>query len=211
MCGEHCTEHVRTASHEGSSPHVRGAPDTVHQRRIKLGIIPACAGSTPMPNCRAPCSRDHPRMCGEHTIVVMASLAGVGSSPHVRGAQHSACQPRTPHGIIPACAGSTDIRLIAQELNRDHPRMCGEHLSRLDSNQNKQGSSPHVRGAPTCRLGVTAGNGIIPACAGSTLILILPWLLTRDHPRMCGEHFSHVFRIERPQGSSPHVRGALHL
>ena len=50
--------------------------------------------------------------------------------------------------------------------------------------------------------------GIIPACAGSTR-LVLPLLRTfRDHPRMCGEHGG-VNNYNNPTlGSSPHVRGA---
>ena len=32
--------------YEGSSPHVRGAHGKTHNPNCKLGIIPACAGST---------------------------------------------------------------------------------------------------------------------------------------------------------------------
>ena len=52
----------------------------------------------------------------------------------------------------------------------------------------KEGSSPHVRGAPNAveyRIGET---GIIPACAGSTISVTFSRIDVRDHPRMCGEH-----------------------
>ena len=52
-------------------------------------------------------------------------------------------------------------------------------------------------------------GGIIPACAGSTWLfgLLCGWI--RDHPRMCGEHFSCLSIFDISLGSSPHVRGAL--
>ena len=175
----------------GSSPHTRGARACPRHCRCRrwdhprirgehahvvdvlvadLGIIPAYAGSTPMPS-------------------PFASLP-TGSSPHTRGARHgtrSRLRPRRDHprirgehpypshhrdchgGIIPAYAGST-LRLRESVL-----------LS--------EGSSPHTRGAPTIppwtpsrsrdhprirgehHLVRVAGNqvhGIIPAYAGST-------------------------------------------
>ena len=61
----------------------------VHDVRIrdKVGIIPACAGST---------SRESTEQW---------SLTG--SSPHARGARPYAPGQHSAQGIIPACAGST--------------------------------------------------------------------------------------------------------
>ena len=70
---------------------------------------------------------------------------------------------------------------------RDHPRMCGEHLLlRLDGFG--EGSSPHVRGAHLPLQRRLSTHGIIPACAGSTMVV-------------------HVL-LAAGSGSSPHVRGA---
>ena len=66
MCGEHADGNKTIQGAKGSSPHVRGA---LHDHRISilfLGIIPACAGSTPRHGSSPACRRDHPRMCGEH-------------------------------------------------------------------------------------------------------------------------------------------------
>ena len=71
-------------------------------------------------------------------------------------------------GIIPAYAGSTlDVqdRLTSW---RDHPRIRGEHLGLAARRVEAGGSSPHTRGAPGCGLVQVAGEGIIPAYAGST-------------------------------------------
>ena len=65
-----------------------------------------------------------------------------------------------------------------------------------------------MRGAPARRLVPVAGDGIIPADAGSTTYcssLIQPG---KDHPRGCGEHGLFFHPPLRSQGSSPRMRGA---
>ena len=106
MCGEHnvsfgitnfpqgSSPHVRgalTVPHTsrigaGSSPHVRGAREVRCFRHLERGIIPACAGSTSHSSKPIFYQRDHPRMCGEHSIVRRQVRCRAGSSPHVRGA-----------------------------------------------------------------------------------------------------------------------------
>ena len=56
--------------------------------------------------------------------------------------------------------------------------------------------------------GMRSGRGIIPACAGSTRILLHKDDPVWDHPRMCGEHPIFDHWQARATGSSPHVRGA---
>ena len=86
MCGEHCGRFSVPIGAVGSSPHVRGAHAYIARHTNLCGIIPACAGST---RCAIPFMeppRDHPRMCGEHAVVVQREVRAEGSSPHVRGA-----------------------------------------------------------------------------------------------------------------------------
>ena len=89
--------------------------------------------------------------------------------------------------------------------------MCGEHLCVYSPAARRAGSSPHVRGALV--LLSTAGelDGIIPACAGSTSATKCRQAPSRDHPRMCGEHFLTMAATVFCEGSSPHVRGALNV
>ena len=188
MCGEHSSSIIPLYLPTGSSPHVRGAPRGGQEERRADGIIPACAGSTAR-------------------IRYRDSLK-LGSSPHVRGALASVLHRRHDLGIIPACAGSTLVRCFSVTMSRDHPRMCGEHRTSSWSMKRLMGSSPHVRGAPHIVIVHETPDGIIPACAGSTLLRAFFWSLRRDHPRMCGEHMNVWFlKTDRP-GSSPHVRGA---
>ncbi len=147
-------------------------------------------------------------MCGEHLFWQMAGNGFEGSSPHVRGAHLHDRPRRFRPGIIPACAGSTKLFRLRNEPPRDHPRMCGEHPSMSMVLPLTEGSSPHVRGARAWTRWLTRSPGIIPACAGSTLLLASHRCRCRDHPRMCGEHHDYFDRLDGIEGSSPHVRGA---
>ena len=128
MCGEHFRVKVRVSKRPGSSPHVRGALHGLNNRLACRGIIPACAGSTPMLMPSKPNARDHPRMCGEHLLQVVQRQRRTGSSPHVRGARIVFDWTVYDPGIIPACAGSTQRNRDYCLLSGDHPRMCGEHF-----------------------------------------------------------------------------------
>ena len=128
MCGEHVWPARMLSTSQGSSPHVRGARGR-GQGQVRLpGIIPACAGSTTSPRASAARRRDHPRMCGEHNTLSVTLDVPQGSSPHVRGAPPPQGGRAAGRGIIPACAGSTDVRVPKKLLGEDHPRMCGEHF-----------------------------------------------------------------------------------
>ena len=147
MCGEHDASEAEEPSSLGSSPHVRGAPAQIDGHVVHVGIIPACAGSTSMSAAYLSLSRDHPRMCGEHTLTRVSAILRRGSSPHVRGAPSFTDIDVSGAGIIPACAGSTASIKTTETRWRDHPRMCGEHSEGLASALSRTGSSPHVRGA----------------------------------------------------------------
>ena len=168
MCGEHNRGSSFGQSHKGSSPHVRGARQACDDALQESGIIPACAGSTSWETLRRSSIRDHPRMCGEHSVKHNAKGNDQGSSPHVRGARRRQQDHPGSQGIIPACAGSTSRPPDLHTVPRDHPRMCGEHPLVTSSASPSAGSSPHVRGARRRQQDHPGSQGIIPACAGST-------------------------------------------
>ena len=87
--------------------------------------------------------------------------------------------------------------------------MRGEHLARFNWSERDAGSSPHARGALHGLRVMRVLGGIIPACAGSTTIILVCPILPRDHPRMRGEHTDTPSATQRDAGSSPHARGAL--
>ena len=151
-------------------------------------------------------------MCGEHLLLVQWLPRPRGSSPHVRGTHRSRRDWIADIGIIPACAGNTRTMTVSVSLQRDHPRMCGEHCLLGDSLAVGLGSSPHVRGTPFRVTEIDGQIGIIPACAGNTSSIEEASRRTRDHPRMCGEHAEDKTEKAFRTGSSPHVRGTrIHL
>ena len=192
----------------GSSPHARGAQCHIVRVRCLRGIIPACAGSTKHAVLSAAWSRDHPRMRGEHEFTAKLDLIKMGSSPHARGARRKVLAVVNNYGIIPACAGSTVAPNVRMWCREDHPRMRGEHAASYPQSRSMRGSSPHARGAPRRPVRSPGRLGIIPACAGSTLRIVVNVNEDWDHPRMRGEHAAVTFAVTHGGGSSPHARGA---
>ena len=173
-----------------------------------MRIIPAYAGSTVDFDLVDDLEEDHPRVCGEHLWVITLANFCRGSSPRMRGARVGAAVSRLVDGIIPAYAGSTRCPWDGWKRERDHPRVCGEHNTCRISAAASRGSSPRMRGARIVVFAALAGDGIIPAYAGSTSGLQSLPSRVGDHPRVCGEHVFSIFEIPRPSGSSPRMRGA---
>ena len=156
------------ASRAGSSPHTRGARFDSEPRGGAEGIIPAYAGSTPPHGPRRRGIWDHPRIRGEHCHRSRVAPPIWGSSPHTRGAPVAELPGLAQSRIIPAYAGSTTTPRPVLAIDRDHPRIRGEHLHRGPVGRRVEGSSPHTRGAPSARVLRRFPVRIIPAYAGST-------------------------------------------
>ena len=69
---------------------------------------------------------DHPRVCGEKSAILIHAGRTSGSPPRVRGEVEGG--GLTPPGsrITPACAGRRPFLKTSSELQKDHPRVCGE-------------------------------------------------------------------------------------
>ena len=152
------------------------------------GIIPAYAGNTTIPSCTWLPVRDHPRVCGEHVCFRLFCNGFLGSSPRMRGTPASVKEQHMDKGIIPAYAGNTYAPNAIRRSWRDHPRVCGEHLTPHASISQVTGSSPRMRGTLTADNNKAKLDGIIPAYAGNTSPSAVTFVLVRDHPRVCGEH-----------------------
>ena len=109
MCGEHLLFMMFTNIIMGSPPHVRGTRVQDREDVCYLRITPACAGNTVDSPGDTAYSRDHPRMCGEHSFSSVIALTCAGSPPHVRGTRRCWTLLRLMLGITPACAGNTII------------------------------------------------------------------------------------------------------
>ena len=66
-----------------------------------------------------------------------------------------------------------------------------------------------MRGTLPSRLCRVHSSGIIPAYAGNTVKQENPSPPSRDHPRVCGEHYPESAICGHNRGSSPRMRGTL--
>ena len=134
-----------------------------------------------------------------------------GSSPLMRGTHEVENIGSNAVRIIPAHAGNTVMTANLREWRQDHPRSCGEHQMGQVAELSGIGSSPLMRGTRSKYLEGIFLSRIIPAHAGNTTFDVIHTSNSSDHPRSCGEHqcLGDVFR--QVSGSSPLMRGTLHL
>ena|ERR1019366_6697804 len=151
VCGEHVTPLDVLNSTCGSSPRVRGTHICRVHVSCFLRFIPACAGNTSRKMSAMDTIPVHPRVCGEHRSSTSSTAASIGSSPRVRGTLVDKLPGPEGRRFIPACAGNTPIRRASKASFTVHPRVCGEHLMALQTQNPKFGSSPRVRGTPDKR------------------------------------------------------------
>ena len=146
VCGEHFLRISHVVFREGSSPRMRGTQLCWFAHAPMAGIIPAYAGNTLSAPMAAAHTWDHPRVCGEHKPVSWKSIKPRGSSPRMRGTRCVRIVGRNAAGIIPAYAGNTGGSASPGFSQRDHPRVCGEHIRQTTAPPCAGGSSPRMRG-----------------------------------------------------------------
>ena len=150
---------------------------------------------------------DHPRVCGEHTTMATWFIPLPGSSPRMRGTRSARNAFITRAGIIPAYAGNTTWGVGGFNNTWDHPRVCGEHRHIESFARKLPGSSPRMRGTLWFWFAPWKPFGIIPAYAGNTIRISPKPQTSRDHPRVCGEHYVFRMYVRFSPGSSPRMRG----
>ena len=151
---------------------MRGPRQTVEDSLQAQWLIPAGAGTTLLQNPRPGCPRAHPRRCGDHEAEITRPGAETGSSPQVRGPQDDPNNTTGDTGLIPAGAGTTKADSAGKARPGAHPRRCGDHRLRLRFRLWCWGSSPQVRGPHIPRRLGWWFSGLIPAGAGTTLLIL---------------------------------------
>ena len=139
----------------------------------------------------------------------MSSGTAIGSSPRVRGKLRPPCGSGLAVGLIPACAGKTQLRGSRWAVHWAHPRVCGENVGRSLKKKATRGSSPRMRGKLRLVLDVGGPRRLIPAYAGKTVLDCDVGREIRAHPRVCGENNSGMVWTFSSSGSSPRMRGKL--
>ena len=106
-CGANTPGCDPSAIQSGSSPLVRGQLASITRKTVSSRIIPARAGPTDVPSCRAALPPDHPRSCGANGRKRLTDAHLRGSSPLVRGQLPVLQLEVYGARIIPARAGPT--------------------------------------------------------------------------------------------------------
>ena len=130
------------------------------------------------------------------------------SPPLARGAPDPFARQSNSEGLTPACAGSTCARPVRSRLARTHPRLRGEHCDHVIPNDDHADSPPLARGARRGAGFALAGQGLTPACAGSTRGHTTRAPGSWTHPRLRGEHTDDAEHVARGGDSPPLARGA---
>ena len=186
-CGEKSPSGAMTMALLGSSPRVRGEAVGRVPRENGDGIIPAGAGRSLESWQCLPGAGDHPRGCGEKWQGYQQVVKKRGSSPRVRGEVILVRYGAHVLGIIPAGAGRSTASPARNDVERDHPRGCGEKSSSNASVACVAGSSPRVRGEGHDPPRRHRPRRIIPAGAGRRTLGSPRCRPSQDHPRGCGE------------------------
>ena len=189
VCGERRAVAVWPRRSTGSSPRVRGTPQTPRPVPTAIRFIPACAGNAPPPRLGETPQPVHPRVCGERAGVGGTNHDGTGSSPRVRGTRRGRTRRRRTTSV--------------------HPRVCGERGRPPATRRSTPGSSPRVRGTRPRQERADGRLRFIPACAGNARSLHNLDSLVAVHPRVCGERNANATNNHLRTGSSPRVRGTL--
>ena len=111
--------------------------------------------------------------------------------------------------ITPAYAGKRRSCVQYLEQHWDHPRLCGEKMSRRKNALRGIGSPPPMRGKAEEVSLSAAKQGITPAYAGKSKYAACQNHTFQDHPRLCGEKLTSSTNISTLIGSPPPMRGKV--
>ena len=152
----------------GSPPRMRGKQSVAVCPQVQIRITPADAGKTLLLQDCTPQKTDHPRGCGENPCRYFLSAGDLGSPPRMRGKPDAIGIFGFAERITPADAGKTVAPDSVYNLDRDHPRGCGENSYSNGVSRENSGSPPRMRGKPKAKNPLHRSKRITPADAGKT-------------------------------------------
>ena len=110
----------------GSPPPMRGKVFLAPLVLSVIRITPAYAGKSVQRSKYFNSIRDHPRLCGEKSRIVIFYSSVIGSPPPMRGKVSIKAKKAVMMRITPAYAGKSRGNCFTDRFEGDHPRLCGE-------------------------------------------------------------------------------------
>ena len=147
-CGEHWPRTARALLMPGSSPRLRGTPETDGDATLASLV--------------------HPHACGEHFPRLFEERPQSGSSPRLRGTLSAQSRAWLNDRFIPTPAGNTLASNSSGTSCTVHPHACGEHNHGHPIYRSPLGSSPRLRGTHEEPCSGVHGSRFIPTPAGNT-------------------------------------------
>ena len=164
----------------GSPPRMRGKGKKGLKKSPRYGITPAYAGKRPRESAIRDVCRDHPRVCGEKTLLQSIWMETLGSPPRMRGKEIKRHVKIPSNRITPAYAGK-------RTPPYGRKRVSGEKCKLLCNIPEGLGSPPRMRGKVLLKVSSATVCGITPAYAGKSVHRTGLHRTEGDHPRVCGE------------------------
>ena len=195
----------------GSSPRLRGTVLYARVNPPSYRFIPAPAGNSSGGSKVIANGSVHPRACGEQSFGAVSIGFHSGSSPRLRGTAPLGAFEDALQRFIPAPAGNSLRNAGRLPLTSVHPRACGEQTPLRKLVPFLNGSSPRLRGTAFQPLPPDCRSRFIPAPAGNRFLASHFLLLASVHPRACGEQFPDRILFDTTFGSSPRLRGTVHV
>ena len=193
----------------GSPPRMRGKGLFFISSHRFFGITPAYAGKRVTSHFSNRSATDHPRVCGEKAEWFRANRYYEGSPPRMRGKVGLPPPFLSMRRITPAYAGKSPKFRNRLDVYKDHPRVCGEKTYRDSPTYPAAGSPPRMRGKASGPGVLSSLSGITPAYAGKSPVRELLLIVSRDHPRVCGEKLAGRCPAPAGLGSPPRMRGKV--
>ena len=128
--GEHSLIATFPSLPEGSPPLTRGTRGKSERLGKDIRITPAYAGNTLRQDTRLMCSRDHPRLRGEHGFQAPYFRKLRGSPPLTRGTLNALGNKSYNLRITPAYAGNTYTLLYSGHLLLGSPPLTRGTLTK---------------------------------------------------------------------------------
>ena len=148
VCGEKKRKGNSPHARTGSPPRMRGKVPAGFLEVVQPRITPAYAGKRLPSLLFLALHWDHPRVCGEKTLLFLKWCSDTGSPPRMRGKV------------------SIASRFVC--CFEDHPRVCGEKLNALLVAGSLMGSPPRMRGKVHRTRQAVWKDRITPAYAGKS-------------------------------------------